>query len=257
MGAFLRLNPWVLGVATTMSALLVWQIIPNWGLIDRQLIPPASDVLKQFLFQWLNAHFYGDLAVTLFRVIGGFLRAAGIGIPAGLAMGYWAGGYNMFRLTIDIFRSVPATALVPIAALVFGIGNGMHIFVVVVATTIPILLATIDGVRNVDPLLVDTARTLRQGTARIFRTVLLPAALPSIVTGLRVSIAIALIVGISSEMMLSTDGLGRRVVYAQRTFKISELYAGVLTLAALGYFLNRAFLTFEARLIGWHYRTTR
>ena len=123
--------------------------------------------------------------------------------------------------------------------------------------TIPILLATIDGVRGVDPLLLDTARTLGQSTSRIFRTVLLPAAMPSIATGLRVSIAIALIVGISSEMMLSADGLGRRVVYAQRMLRIADLYAGVLTLAILGFLLNRAFLVVEGRLVGWHRGATK
>jgi ABC-type nitrate/sulfonate/bicarbonate transport system permease component len=255
--AFLRLHGWILGTATTLLVLAVWQALPEFGLIDRLLIPPASDAIGHFFLQWLDPHFYADLSATLLRVLGGFLLAGGGGIPAGLAMGYWITCYKMFSLTVDIFRPVPSTALVPIAALIFGIGNGMHIFVVVLATTIPILLATIDGVRGVDPLLIDTARTLGQSTSRIFRTVLLPAAMPSITTGLRVAIAIALIVGISSEMMLSADGLGRRVVYAQRLLQIPDLYAGVLTLAILGFVLNRGFLVIERRLVGWHRGATK
>jgi ABC-type nitrate/sulfonate/bicarbonate transport system permease component len=253
---FIRSQAWILGLVTTLAVLAVWQILPTAGIVDRQLIPPFADAFQHFIGEWGNGPFYGDLAATLVRIIGGFALAALIGIPAGLAMGYWALGYNMFSLTVDVIRPLPSTALVPIAALVFGIGNGMHIFVVVLATTVPILLATIDGVRNVDPLLVDTARTLGQSTARIFRTVLLPAAMPSIATGLRVAIAIALIVGISSEMMLSSDGLGHRVVYAQRMLQISDLYAGVITLAVLGFVLNRGFLALEGRLIGWHRRAS-
>jgi NitT/TauT family transport system permease protein len=254
--SFIRSQSWLLGLVTTLLVLAVWQILPQAGIIDKQFIPPFADAFRHFVAEWANSAFYGDLGATLFRIIGGFALAAAIGIPAGLAMGYWALGYNMFALTVDVIRPLPTTALVPIAALIFGIGNGMHIFVVVLATTVPILLATIDGVRNVDPLLVDTARTLGQSTARIFRTVLLPAAMPSIATGLRVAVAIALIVGISSEMMLSADGLGRRVVYAQRMLQIPDLYAGVITLAVLGFVLNRAFLAAENWLIGWHRRAT-
>lgn len=256
MRGFRQRHHWLLGTAITLLVLAAWQIMPKLGLIDRQLIPPASDAIGHFFLQWLDIHFYADLSATLLRVLGGFLIAAAIGIPLGLAMGYWLVCYTMFALTVDIVRPVPSTALVPIGALIFGIGNFMHIFVVVLATTIPILLATIDGVRGVDPLLVDTARTLGQSTSRIFRTVLLPAALPGIATGLRVAIAIALIVGISSEMMLSADGLGRRVVNAQRMLQIADLYAGVLTLAVLGFVLNRGFQIVEKRFVGWHRGTT-
>jgi ABC-type nitrate/sulfonate/bicarbonate transport system permease component len=255
--AFLRRHGWILGLATTLLVLAVWEILPRVGAVDRQLIPPASDAILHFALQWGEPQFYRDLGATLLRIVGGFAIAAAIGIPAGLVLGAWVAGYDAFALTIDVVRPLPSTALVPIAALIFGIGNGMHIFVVVLATVIPILLATIDGVRGVDPLLLDTARTLGQGTTRIFRTVLLPAALPSIATGLRVAIAIALIVGISSEMMMSPDGLGRRVVYAQRMLRIADLYAGVLTLAILGFLLNRGFLLLEGRFLGWHRRATR
>jgi ABC-type nitrate/sulfonate/bicarbonate transport system permease component len=251
MRAFLHANSWVLGLATVLATLAMWQILPSVGLVDRQLIPTALDTLGRFAHEWIEAPFYTDMLATLLRLVGGFALAVAIGVPLGLAMGYWAPAYNMFGLTMDMLRPLPSTALVPIAALVFGIGDAMHIFVVTLATVIPILLASIDGVRGVDPVLIATARTLGQGTARIFRTVLLPAAAPSILTGLRVSIAIALIVGVSSEMMLSPDGLGRRVVYAQRMLRIPDLYAGVLTLALLGFALNRGFLLIEHRLIGW------
>ena len=95
-------------------------------------------------------------------------------------------------------------------------------------------------------------RTLGRSTTEIFRTVLLPAALPHIAIGLRIGIATALLVGIASEMLLSSEGLGNRVVYAQRTFDITGLYAGVLTLATLGFLLNRAFMLLEARVLRWH-----
>ena len=133
-----------------------------------------------------------------------------------------------------------------------GIGNEMYVSLIFVATAIPILLASVDGVRSVDPILIGTGRTLGRSTGEIFWSILLPAALPRIAVGLRIGIATALLVGISSEILLSSEGLGHRVVYAQRTFDISGLYSGVLTLAILGFLVNRVFMGVEARLLRWH-----
>lgn len=248
-------RPWLLAVLTIAVVLVAWETSPKWGLIDKHLMPAASVVFAEFLKQWLDPGFYHDMAVTLMRVVGGLLIGAAIAIPAGLAMGYWGVLHRMFSLTVDVVRPIPSSAFVPAAAVIFGIGHEMHLFVVFLATSVPILLSTIDGVRAVDPVLIGTAKTLGRSSGQMFRTVLLPAALPYIVTGLRISIAIALIVGISSEMILSTEGLGRRVVYAQRTLRIPELFAGVLTLAMLGYLLNRGFVAIERRVLRWHYQS--
>ena len=180
-------RPWLWGLLTIALALVAWETSPKWGLIDKHLMPPASLVLAEFFRQWLDPTFYSDVAVTLLRVGGGFAIAALVAIPMGLAMGYWITLHRMFSLTIDVLRPIPASAFVPAAAVVFGIGHEMHLFVVFFATSVPILLSTIDGVRAVDPVLIGTARTLGRGDAQVFRSVLLPAALPYIATGLRIS----------------------------------------------------------------------
>jgi sulfonate transport system permease protein len=252
MLAQIQQRPWVLGLATTLLLLLCWQIGSQSGFLDRQLIPSAASVLVRFAAQWTDAGFYADLAATCTRVIGGFAVAAIIGIGVGLIMGTSEMAYRTLHLTIEVLRPVPATALVPIAAVAFGVGTGMHIFIVASAAMIPILLSTVDGVRSVDPVLIDTARTFGKRKGLLFRTVLLPAALPRIMTGLRVAMAIALVVGISSEMIMSFNGLGRRVVVAQHMLQITDVYAGIVTLALLGFVLNRAILLAERWLIGWH-----
>jgi len=252
MAEFIKARMWLLGIATSLVFLALWQISPTLGWIDPQLVPPATAVIHRFIVQWFDPSFYHDLAQTIIRVGGGFVLAAAISIPAGLAMGYWSVAHRMFALTVEVIRPIPASALVPIAALIFGIGNMMHISVVFLAAFVPILLASIDGVRTVDPIFVSTAKVFKRSTWDIFRTVLLPATLPHIVTGLRIAIAISLVVGISSEMVMSADGVGRRVVFAQRTLRIADLYAGVVTLALLGYLFNRLFLTLEHKILAWH-----
>lgn len=254
MIVLLNRHSWLLALLTLALIFGVWQAAPTLGFVDRKLLPPASDVLVRFVLQFGESGFYADLLATLGRVLGGFAISAAIAIPCGLLMGYSALARNMLSVTVNSLRSLPSTAVVPIAAAALGIGTRMHLLVIVLATTIPILLGAVDGVRSVDPVLIGTARTLGQSTWRIFRTVLLPAALPAIVTALRVSTAIALIVGISSEMMLSSDGLGHRIVIAQRMFQVSSVYAGILALAVLGYTLNRTFVMLERHLLRWHYR---
>jgi NitT/TauT family transport system permease protein len=241
----------VLGALTIVLVLALWQVGPNLGLVDPRLIPPFSAVLRRFANEWFERAFYTDLGATLFRVGLGLLIAASIGIPLGLAMGHWRRIDRLFALVVDVFRPIPATAFVPIALILFGIGHAMHIVVVSIAAIIPILFAALDGARAVDPVLVDTALTLGYRGARTARSVVLPAALPHIVTGIRVGIAQALIVAVSSEMVLSSEGLGHRVLYAQRLLDIPGLYAGVLTLATVGFLLNRLFVVLEGLIVGW------
>lgn len=256
MLARIQHRPWLLGLAATLLLLLCWQIGSQAGVLDRQIVPSAASVLGRFFAEWADSGFYADLAATCARVIGGFAVAAIVGIGVGLFMGFSETAYRALHLTVEVLRPVPATALVPVAAVAFGVGTGMHVFIVASAAAVPILLSAVDGVRSVDPVLIDTARTFGKSRGCLFRTVLLPAALPQIMTGLRVAMAIALVVGISSEMIMSFNGLGRRVVLAQHMLRIADVYAGIVTLAVLGFVLNRTILLAERGLIGWHRSTS-
>jgi len=248
----LRTRPQLCGLLTVLAILLAWEIGVRSGLLNDKLISPASTTLLRFAWEWTKPDFYADFVVTTFRIATGFFLAVAVAIPLGLAMGYWTLLHRMFFLTVEVIRPIPTTALLPIAAIMVGIGNTMYVSLVFLATAIPILLASVDGVRTVDPILIGSAKTLGKSTAEIFRTVLLPAAFPHIAVGLRIGVATALLVGISAEMLLSSEGLGHRVVYAQRTFDISGIYAGVLTLATLGFALNKIAMYFEARALRWH-----
>jgi ABC-type nitrate/sulfonate/bicarbonate transport system permease component len=147
---------------------------------------------------------------------------------------------------------VPGPAYLPVLVLFVGIGSEMKVVLILVASLFPILLNTYSGVRAIDPVQLDTARTLGLTTMQTLREVVLPAASPNILTGMRISLAISLILAILGEMIVSNDGLGYFVLLSQRTFKVPDMYAGIFTLALLGYMLNRLFLMIESRLIRWH-----
>jgi ABC-type nitrate/sulfonate/bicarbonate transport system permease component len=127
----------------------------------------------------------------------------------------------------------------------------MKVFVIFISCAWPILLNTFDGVRNIDRVLVYTARTFALSHGRLISKVILPAASPQIMTGLRISLSITLILVVISEMVGSSDGIGYFILDSQRRLKVTQMYAGMLTLALLGYALNQIFLLFHRRALAW------
>jgi ABC-type nitrate/sulfonate/bicarbonate transport system permease component len=132
----------------------------------------------------------------------------------------------------------------------------MMVAVTVYACAWPILLNTIDGVRNIDRTLIDTGRTFGLGRWKILRTIALPAAAPYVATGLRISLPIALILVTTSEMVVGGSGLGYFILDQERSFRITEMYAGIVVVALLGYVLNRIFVALEERMTVWHRGST-
>jgi ABC-type nitrate/sulfonate/bicarbonate transport system permease component len=216
----------------------------------------VTDILATFWTLWANNVFPEHLAATLRRMAIGYAAAAVLGVGLGLVMGRWQGVYELFEPVVEFARPMPPVALIPVLILVLGIGDEMKIAIVLFASIFPVLLNTIDGVRGVHPTLLDVARTFRYSEADRLRKVILPAALPQIVAGLRISLAIALIVALVSEMIGATQGLGYFVLQAQRGLRIRDMYAAIVMLALLGFTLNGLFLLAESRVLAWHRAST-
>lgn len=230
----MRRVPWS-GLAVLAAFVIVWEA---WARTRGELaafFPPASRVLAT-LWQLLAS---GELAehtlATLRRFAQGYALAAVLSVGAGLCLGLWRPLYNLLEPLIELLRPMPSPATIPIAILFLGIGDEMKVAVTVYACSWPILLNTIDGVRSVDRVLFATAATFRLTSWARFWKVVLPAASPQIVTGLRVSLAIALILVVTSEMVVSNDGLGYYVLESQRTFQLPQMYAAVVALGMIGY----------------------
>jgi ABC-type nitrate/sulfonate/bicarbonate transport system permease component len=218
--------------------------------------PPVTRVLEAWWENIADGTLFGHLLATLWRQMLGYGLAVVLGIAVGLAMGYYRPLYNLFEPLVEVLRPIPGPAYLPILVLFVGIGHEMKVVLVLLASFFPILLNTYSGVRSIDPVQFDTARTLGLTTFQTFRELVLPAASPQILTGMRISLAISLILAILGEMIVSNDGLGYFTLLAQRTFKVPDMYAGIFMLALLGYVLNRMFLLVEARMIRWHYESS-
>lgn len=239
------------GVILILLLLVLWQFSALY-VMDTPTWPPVTRIFQAWISDLLDGTLITNLLATFWRQMLGYWLAVVLGIGVGLAMGYFRVAYNLLEPLIEVFRPIPGPAYLPVLVLFVGIGDEMKVVLILVASLFPILLNTYSGVRGIDPVQFDTARTLGLTTAQTLREIVLPAALPQILTGMRISLAISLILAILSEMIVSNDGLGYFTLLAERTFKVPDMYAGIFTLAMFGYALNRLFLFGEARLIRWH-----
>lgn len=214
--------------------------------------PPLTSILSSFHTTWLFARFGTDAVPTLLRLFAGYAVAALVGIPLGILLGLWPLALRAARPVVEFVRSIPPSALIPFGIVVLGLGNAMKVFVIALACLFPILLNTIDGVRGIDPLFRETSRIYGIRTVDHVRGVVLPAAAPRIVAGLRTSLALALTLTVITEMAASTNGIGYFILQAQRSFSIPEMWSGMLLLGLLGYLLNAGFTLLERRLLAWH-----
>jgi ABC-type nitrate/sulfonate/bicarbonate transport system permease component len=243
------------GLALIVLLLVAWQLSALY-VLDTPTWPPVTRILVAWYENTVDGTLPGHLLATLWRQMLGYALAAVLGIALGLAMGYFRPLYNLFEPLVEVLRPIPGPAYLPVLVLFVGIGHEMKVVLILVASFFPILLNTYSGVRSIDRVQYDTARTLGLTTLQTFRELVIPAASPQILTGMRISLAISLILAILAEMIVSSDGLGYFTLLAQRTFKIPDMYAGIFTLALFGYVLNRIFLSCEARVIRWHVEST-
>ena len=240
------------GVATILALLAFWQAGSLLKILHPVYIPRIT-VIFQALYEVIaSGELLQDYQVSLFRMAMGFGISAVLAIACGLLIGYSRAVFNLTEPVIEFCRPTPVSAIIPIVILLFGIGNEMKIFIVAWASFWPILVNTIDGVRGVDRVLVQTARVFGVTRWELFRKVILHAASPHIVTGMRVSVAISLIVTVIAEMLAGNSGIGFFVLDAERSFRIPEMYAGVFSLAVVGYLVNRLFVYLESSVMAWH-----
>ena len=252
MNAVLRTR--LLGVVLIVVLLAFWQLVTTTGIVHSPSLPPVSTIFAAWWTLIVSGEIARQLGPSLWRLFIGYSLAAAVGIAVGLLMGYFRVVYNLLEPLTELLRPIPSPAYIPLAILFLGLGNEMKYFVIFFACVFPILLNAQSGVRAIDPVQINTGRTFGLTRAQIVRKIILPAALPSILTGMRVSLGIALIVVVIAEMVASNNGIGFFILNSQRFFNVADMFAGIFTLALLGYALNAVFLRVEAHVLRWRVR---
>jgi ABC-type nitrate/sulfonate/bicarbonate transport system permease component len=238
-------------IAVPVGILVAWQL---WTASAHSVkFPRLSTILVDFRQQWLFSQFGTHVVPSLERIGMGFGIAVVAGVLIGVPLGLSPLARRLAMPHIEYWRAVPPPALLPISiVLVKSIGNVQKVSFIAFFCLFPVLLNTIDGVRGIDPTLVETARSYGLGRLERIRRIVLPAALPQIVAGMRNSLALAVIMMVLSEYFSSTSGVGYVLLISKNTFQLGPMWAAILLIGLLGYLLNLLFVLAERRVLAWH-----
>jgi NitT/TauT family transport system permease protein len=237
--------------AAILAFLAVWEVAPRTDLVDKVFLPPFSEVAETFFTLIANGQLTEHVSASLSRALSGFAIAVVLAIPLGVAIAWYRPVADFLNPILELFRNTAALALLPVFILILGIGETSKVALVVYASTFPILLNTISGVRTVDPLLIKSAQSLGLPPIRLFQKVILPAAVPTIFTGLRMAGASSILVLIAAEMVGAKAGLGYLITASQLNFQIPSMYAGIVAIALVGLVFNGVLVFIENRLSRW------
>ncbi|MEU2256871.1 ABC transporter permease [Nocardia xishanensis] len=231
--------------------LALWESAPRLGLVDEVFLPPFSVVVQAFTDLVASGEMWEHVSTSLTRSLSGFTLALLVAIPVGIGIAWYRQVAEFLNPILELFRNTAALALLPVFVLILGIGETSKVALVLYASFFPILLNTITGVRTVDPLLIKSAVSLGFGPLRLFQKVVLPAAVPSIFTGVRMAAASSILVLIAAEMVGARAGLGYLITAAQQNFQIPNMYAGILAISLLGLAFNGILVALERRFSRW------
>ncbi len=248
---------------------MLWELLSRHRVFNPAALPAPTQVFLRWLaylrptepfdpstsgyLAWLaSGELPHDLLATFLRVLVGFLIGGGLALPLGLFMGNFEKVYGLFNPLIQLLRPIPPIAYVPLSILWFGLGNPPAYFLISLGAFFPVLMNTIAGVRHVDAIYIRAAQNLGAGGATMFVRVILPAALPYILTGLRVGIGVAFICVIVAEMIAVNNGLGYRIIEAREYFWSDKIIAGMITIGLLGLAIDTVMSRVNNYLLRWH-----
>lgn len=233
--------------------LAVWEFGPTYLAAGstRVFLPPLHEVLQALGALISSGQLQNHLAASLTRSASGFGIAVITAVSLGLLVAWYRSLNQFLTPLLEVFRNTAALALLPVFTLLLGIGETSKISIVAYAAFFPVLLNTIAGVRTVDPLLIRAARSLGLSNLQLFRKVILPSAVPTIFTGIRMAGTSSILVLIAAEMVGAKAGLGYLIVNAQMSFLIPDMYAGILTVSLLGLLVNYLLVATERHFSRW------
>jgi ABC-type nitrate/sulfonate/bicarbonate transport system permease component len=232
--------------------LVLWELVVQGGIVAETNIPPASAALAELVTLFGDGSFWSAVGSTLQGWALGLGIAIALGVPLGLLIGSSRWAYRALRVPIEFLRPIPSVALIPLAVLIYGQGLESKVFLAAFASFWPLLIQTIYGVQDVDPVATDTARSFGLGRLERMWRVTVPSAVPYIATGIRISSAVALILAVTAELVIGAAGLGREINVARSGGDLDAMYALIVATGLLGWLLNLTTSAGERRVLHWH-----
>jgi ABC-type nitrate/sulfonate/bicarbonate transport system permease component len=242
----------LLGLAGVLTFLLAWELTSRTGLVDPTYLPPASEVLVRLGLNATLTGFWVSLGQTLTSWALGMLLAFVVAAPLGVVIGLSPFLMRATRSTVEFLRPIPSVGLIPLAVLVFAVPLQQSLLVVVYGAFWQIFVQVLYGVADVDTVAMATARSYRFGWRQRVRDVVFPTMLPYLVTGVRLAAAVALILVVTTELVIGSPGLGLEIARSRDAGLYSSTYALVLATGLLGVLINVVVRVAERRLLAWH-----
>lgn len=238
-----------LGVLSCVAAL---ELLTRTELVPSRYFPPPSATFRTLAGQLGQAGLWNDLASTLAGWAIGLTLAVAIAVPLGVAAGSSALLYRLVRFPIEFVRPIPGVALVPLVVLVLGTGLESKVFLVVLAAVWPLLIQTIYGIQDADPVAMDSARAFGVGWPDRVLRVMLPGALPYIATGVRLSSSVALSLAVTAELVVGSNGLGHSISLASEGGNVELMCSLIVVIGLVGWALNAGLARAERHVLHWH-----
>jgi ABC-type nitrate/sulfonate/bicarbonate transport system permease component len=241
----------VAAVIFAVAVIIIWQLAADAKLISPVFFPSPMRTFAALSAMEERGDLWKPMAATALRMFYGWVLASLAGMVLGAAIARSGPIRAYLEPLLEFLRPLPASAIIPPAILFLGLTSKMAVTVIAFGALWPVLLGAYHGFRSVAPQLAEMAAAMRMGPIAFIWKVALPSALPDIFAGVRVSLAIALILAVVTEMQAAQSGLGFNILMAQRSFRSPELYAGIIVLGVLGLFTNQALMMAERRLLRW------
>ena len=234
-----------------MAILVTWQLVSVFQVIPREVLPSPTQIIAAFVELWDTGELQRALPVSISRSVIGLTIGGSIGLLIGLFAGLWRLGEEIFDAPLQMLRTVPFIAVVPLFIIWFGIDESVKIIIILKATLFPVYLNTYSGVRSVDPKLVEAARVFGLSHPKIIRHVILPTAMPSILVGVRVSAGVSLLALVLAEQINARSGIGYILTNAAMNQRSDIIIAGIIIYAALGILTDLIMRRIERAALPW------
>ncbi len=241
----------ILGTTCLILALVAWQVVSDTKIVNPLFVSSPTNVAKALADYVTSEGFAKDAKATAFTFLIGLGLSTGAGILLGLAMGWSRRTRYFFNYLVSIVYSSPRIAIVPVLILWFGIGRETGIAMVFLMAVFPVVINTMTGVQTVDPSLVEMARSFKVSRFQMFRTVIVPAALPQMLAGIRLAIGVGLVGVVVAEFLAGTVGLGYTMQTAAQNFEAAQLFAGLVIISAFGLIATQLLRLLERHFERW------
>lgn len=241
----------LLSFASPLLLLALWEAAARTQLFPATILVPPEQVFRTFLDLAGDGELLDNLEASTARVLTGFLVGGGAGLVVGLVLGLYPAVERYVGLLFHTLRQVPFIAWAPLLIIAFGIGETFKIVIIANAAFFPVALNTLDGVRDVPARFRDVAVLFRFSRVSLIRKIVLPAALPSILTGIRLALSRSWMIVVAAELFAASNGIGHMMDWARQIFQIDVVMVGVIVTGAIGFLLDQALRGVEARFSAW------